>query len=106
MRKVAIIASVVLLSGAGLWYARVNPRSTNTAGGTITGNLVVSIDGASAGRTITGNLNLDGASTVADQAVLLQGALAVGGNLHTRSLPNDELVLEGNVRMSPPKPRP
>ena len=105
MRKVAIITLSVLLSGAGLWYARVNRRPINAAGQNITGNLVVEIDGASARGTITGNLNIEGASPMADQTALLQGALAVTGNLHTRSLTDGELVLEGDVGVSPPKPK-
>lgn len=104
MRKFAVVALVALLSGVGLWYARVNRRSTNTAGPTIAGNLVVDINGASAGRTITGNLNIDGPSLVADRTAMLQGTFAVEGDLHTRSLPNGELVLEGNLRVSPTRP--
>lgn len=104
MRKITIIGLVVLLSGAGLWYARVSRRGTNTTGGTITGNLAVNIDGASLERTITGNLNVNGASLVANHAGMLQGEFAVDGNLHTRSLPNGELVLEGDVRMRQAKP--
>ena len=89
MRKVTIVALVVLLSGAGLWYARVNRRATNTTGSTIIGNLAV---------------NIDGASLVANQTGIRQGRFAVDGNLHARSLPNGELVLEGNVRMRQAEP--
>jgi autotransporter translocation and assembly factor TamB len=104
MRKVTIIALVVLLAGAGLWYARVNRRGTHTTGRTITGSLAVSIDGASSEPTIIGNLNVNGASLVANQTGMLQGRFAVEGNLHTRSLPNGELVLEGDVRMRQARP--
>ena len=104
MRKVAIIALVVLLSGAGLLYSRVYLRGTNTTGDTVTGNLAVNIDGASAERIIAGDLTINGASLVPDQIAMLQGAFAVEGTLHTRSLPDGRLVLEGNVRMSPAKP--
>jgi hypothetical protein len=60
VRRVTIIALVVLFSGAGLWYARVSWRGTNTTGGSIIGDLVVTIDGPSSQRTITGNLNVSG----------------------------------------------
>ena len=104
MRKLSVIALVFLLSGLGLWYAKVNQRGTHTDEPSIAGNLVIDISGASAGRTISGNLNINGASLAVDRTAMLQGTLAVEGNLHTRSLPNGELVLEGDLRVRPTTP--
>ena len=103
MRKLSVIALVFVLSGLVLWYAKVNQRGTHTDEPSIAGNLVIDIGGVS-GRTITGNLRIDGASSAADRIAMLQGALAVEGNLHTRSLPNGELGLEGDLHVRPATP--
>lgn len=105
MRKYAVIALVILLSSAGLWYVRTNRSRTSPAGSVIAGNVMVDVNdvSASAGRTITGNLNVDGVSPFADRTPMLRGALAVEGDLHARPLPNGKLVLEGNLRVTPTK---
>ena len=99
MRRFLVIALVAVFAGAGLWYARGNRRGTNTAEPTIAGNSIVETNGASAGRIVTGNLHIDGAGAVANRTAMLQGTFAVEGNLHTRSLPNGELVLEGDLKV-------
>jgi len=83
MRNTSILVLIALLSGVGLWYARLNLRVANTTQ-----------------RTITGDVVIDGQSLLVNGAVLPNGALALAGDLHMRSLPDGRVVLEGNLNVS------
>ena len=87
MRNIAIVILAVLVSGAALWYMQGNRRDTTASG-----------------RTIAGNVVINGAGQMADVNGLRNGAFAVEGNLHMRPLPNGEVVLEGDLRVSAAKP--